>query len=316
MRKRCLEVVHRLAKKNKNVIFVGSDLGVGVLDNFKKELPGQWFMEGVSEQHIIGMAAGLAMSGKTVYFNTIATFITRRCLEQNAIDLGLANLKVRLLGSGGGLVYAPLGPTHLATEDIALMRSIPNMTIVAPCDAEEMERAMLASESWDGPMYVRIAKGGEAVVSRPELGFELGRAIQIQEPGEVLFATTGVMLQRALEASALLAKDGISSGILHFHTVKPFDSAALLQAAAKSRAVLSLEEHTVLGGLGSAVAETLAEGNLERPPLFKRLGLPDAFPDQYGSQNSLLERYGLSAPLIAAETRRLMSERLTPAIGG
>lgn len=177
MRKRCLDAVYRLAKKNKDVVFVGSDLGVGVMDNFKKELPEQWFMEGVSEQHIIGMAAGMAMTGKIVYFNTIATFITRRCFEQNAVDLGLSNVPVRLLGSGGGLVYAPLGPTHLATEDIAIMRAVPNMAVIAPCDAEEMDRAMAASERYPGPIYVRIAKGGEAVVSKPELGFEIGKAV-------------------------------------------------------------------------------------------------------------------------------------------
>ena len=128
MRKRCLDIVYRLAKSNKDVVFIGSDLGVGVMDNFKKELPEQFFMEGISEQHIIGMAAGLSMSGKVVYFNTIATFITRRCFEQSIIDLGLSKAKVRLIGSGGGLVYAPLGPTHLAFEDIAIMRAIPNMS--------------------------------------------------------------------------------------------------------------------------------------------------------------------------------------------
>lgn len=315
MRKRCLEVVYKLAKKNKDVVFIGSDLGVGVMDAMKKELPDQWLMEGVSEQHIIGASAGMAMTGKTVYINTIATFITRRCYEQSAIDLGLASLKVRLLGSGGGLVYAPLGPTHLATEDIALMRSIPNMAVVAPCDAEEMERAMLASEEWNGPMYIRIAKGGEAVASKPEAGFAIGRAIEIRAPGDVLFVTTGVMLQRALEAAALLEKDGISCGVLHCHTVKPFDAAAVLAAAKKAKAVLSLEEHTILGGLGSCVAETLAEAGLERPPLFKRIGIPDAFPDEYGSQNSLFDRYGLSGEKIAAEARRLTEGRLSPAGG-
>ena len=120
MRKRCLETVYQLAKSNKDVVFVGSDLGVGVLDNFKKEMPDRFFMDGVSEQHLVGACAGLAMSGKIVYFNTIATFLTRRAFEQNMIDLGLTKAKVRILGSGGGLVYAPLGPTHLATEDIAM----------------------------------------------------------------------------------------------------------------------------------------------------------------------------------------------------
>jgi transketolase len=316
MRKRCLDVVYRLAKKNKDVIFVGSDLGVGVLDNFKKELPAQWLMEGVSEQHIIGMAAGLAMSGKTVYFNTIATFITRRCYEQTCIDLGLANLKVRLLGSGGGLVYAPLGPTHLATEDIALMRAIPNMTIIAPCDAEEMERAMFATEHLPGPVYMRIAKGGETVVSKPELGFEIGRAIVHRQPGEVLFVTTGVMLQKAIDTCVLLENSGVTAGIVHCHTVKPLDVKTIISAAAKVRAIVTLEEHTLPGGLGSAVAEALAEAGLDRLPRFKRLGIPDVFPDEYGSQNSLMDRFGLSAEKIAAETQRLLSGRLAPAVGG
>jgi transketolase len=307
MRKRCLDAVYRLAKNNKDVIFIGSDLGVGVMDNFKKEMPEQWFMEGVSEQHIIGMAAGLAMSGKTVYFNTIATFITRRCLEQNIVDLGLANVKVRLLGSGGGLVYAPLGPTHLATDDLALMRAIPNMTIVAPCDAEEMERAMMASESLPGPLYVRIAKGGEAVVSKPEHGFEYGRAIVHKEAGDLLLVTTGVMLSRALEAAQALEKEGISCGVMHAHTVKPFDAKTLLAQAAKARVVMTLEEHTLMGGLGSIAAEVMAEHAFERTPLLKRLGIPDVFPDKYGSQNSLLEHYGLSAPQIADQARRLLS---------
>lgn len=316
MRKRCLEAVYRLAKKNKDVMFVGSDLGVGVLDAFKKELPGQWLMEGVSEQHIIGMSAGLAMSGKIVYFNTIATFITRRCYEQNLVDLSLAKVKVRLLGSGGGLVYAPLGPTHLATEDIAIMRAIPDMTIVCPSDAEEMDRAMTASEHWDGPIYVRIAKGGDAVVSKPELGFEIGKAILHKEPGDVLFITTGIMLNRALDASKELEAAGIPCGVLHCHTVKPFDTAAVVAAARRAKAVITLEEHTVMGGLGSAVAEALLEANLERAPLFKRIGIPDVYPDEYGSQNSLMERYGLNAPQIAAAARALLSGRLTHAVEG
>ena len=307
MRRRCLEMVHRLAREDRDVVFVGSDLGVGVLDDFRKELPGQWFMEGVSEQHIIGMAAGLAMSGKTVFVNTIATFLTRRCYEQCAIDLGLSKARVRLLGSGGGFVYAPLGPTHLATDDIALMRTIPHMAVVAPCDAEEMERAMLASVSWDGPLYVRIAKGGDATVSRPEPRFELGRAVVHRPPGDVLFVTTGVMLQRAIASAAILDGSGISAGIVHCHTVKPFDAGAVLRAAAMAKVVLSLEEHTILGGLGSAVAEALAEGGLARPVAFQRLGLPDAYPDEYGSQDTLLERYGLAPDAIAAAAQRLIS---------
>jgi transketolase len=142
MRKTSLDCVFELAKKDKRVLFIGSDLGPGVLENFKKELPSQFFMEGIAEQFIIGMSAGLAKEGFIPYVNTIATFITRRCYEQVAIDLCLHDLPVRLIGNGGGLVYAPLGPTHLALEDISLMKSLPNMTIISPCDAKEMHAMM------------------------------------------------------------------------------------------------------------------------------------------------------------------------------
>ena len=263
-------------------------------------------MEGVSEQHIIGMASGLAMTGKTVYFNTIATFITRRCLEQNIIDLGLSNVRVRLLGSGAAWSMRRWARRIWPPRIWRLMRAIPNMTIVAPCDAEEMERAMMASEQLPGPLYVRIAKGGEAVVSKPEQGFSFGKAIIHKEAGDLLFVTTGVMLSRALEAAQTLEKEGITCGVLHAHTVKPFDAKTLLAQAAKAKVVLSLEEHTLAGGLGSIVAEVMAEHAFEKTPLLKRLGIPDVFPDKYGSQNSLLEHYGLSAPLIAEQARKLL----------
>src|SRR5215469_1840527 len=142
MRKTCLDCVYEIAKIDPRVFFIGSDLGIGTLKQFKTEMPERYFMEGVSEANLIGMSAGLALEGKIVYANTIATFLTRRCFEQIVLDLGLHRAKVRLLGNGGGLVYAPLGPTHLAIDDIAILRAVPNMTIVAPCDAEEMKRLM------------------------------------------------------------------------------------------------------------------------------------------------------------------------------
>jgi transketolase len=313
MRKRCLDVVYRLAKANKDVVFVGSDLGVGVLDNFKKEMPERFFMDGVSEQHLVGACAGLAMSGKIVYFNTIATFLTRRAFEQNVIDLGLTKAKVRILGSGGGLVYAPLGPTHLAFEDVAIMRAIPNFTIVAPADAEEMERMMLKSEPLDGPLYVRIAKGGDPVVTKPELGFEFGKAYVYSEPGDLLLITTGIMLNRALEVQTLLKAEGISVGIVHCPTIKPLDTKTILREAVKAKAVLTLEEHTILGGLGSAVAEALAESGLEKLPLFKRVGVPDVFPERYGSQNTQLEDFNLNAHQIVDTAKKVLSRRLAKA---
>ena len=166
MRKRCLKTIYEMAKKNRDIVFIGSDLGQGTLDEFKNEMPERFFMEGISEQHIISMAAGLAMEGKEVFVNTIATFITRRCFEQNIIDLGLTRAKVRLIGNGGGLVYAPLGPTHLAIEDISIMNSIPNMSIICPSDANEMENLMRETVEWKGPIYIRLAKGGDEIISK------------------------------------------------------------------------------------------------------------------------------------------------------
>src|ERR1700691_244354 len=176
MRATCQNMVYDLAKRDKRVIFIGSDLSPGLLADMKKEMPERWYMEGITEANVIGMAAGLAMEGYIPYVNTIATFITRRCYEQVAVDVCLHNLPVRLIGNGGGLVYAPLGPTHLAIEDIAIMRALPNMTVVTVCDADEMERFMDQTLDWPGPIYIRLAKGYDPIVSRAELGFEIGKA--------------------------------------------------------------------------------------------------------------------------------------------
>jgi transketolase len=163
MRKTSLDQVYELAKLDNRVVFIGSDLGPGLLDAMKKEMPERWYMEGISEQHIIGMAAGLAMEGFIPYINNIATFLTRRCYEQVVLDLCLQDLPVRLISSGGGVVYAPLGPTHLAIEDLAIMRVLPNMTIVACCDADEMKRFMQKTLDWPHPIYIRLGKGGEKI---------------------------------------------------------------------------------------------------------------------------------------------------------
>ena len=256
-------------------------------------------MEGVAEQHVVGMAAGLAMEGFIPYVNTIATFLSRRCYEQIVLDLCLHRLPVRLIANGGGVVYAPLGPTHLATEDIAILRCVPNMTIVAPCDAEEMTRFMSVSLDWPDPIYIRLAKGGDEIVSHEENGFEIGKAITLREPGEVLFVTTGIMTQRALAAAEVLEKQDIQAGVLHMHTVKPLDKQALFQAAAGVKLIVTAEEHALAGGLGSLVLETLNDAGHTGGPKVVRLGLPDAFASQYGSQDSLLQSWCLDSDALA-----------------
>ncbi len=300
MRKTSLNMVYELAKRDPRVVFIGSDLGPDTLKQLKTELPNQFLMEGVSEANIVTMAAGLALEGKIPYINTIATFLTRRCFEQIVLDLGLHRTKVRLIGSGGGLVYAPLGPTHLATDDIAILRAVPNMTILAPCDADEMRRLMLQTPDVDGPVYIRLGKGGDPVVSRADLPCEIGRAIPIRDGRDALIVATGICLQVALEAAAELEKQGVAAGVLHVHTLKPLDAAAILEKAAPARVILTIEEHTLVGGLGSAVAEIIAEAAFNPPKNFKRIGIPDVFPDQYGSQAGLMKRYGITASCAVA----------------
>lgn len=302
MRQKSLDMVLELARRDPRVVFIGSDLGSGTLARFKAEMPERFFMEGVSEANIIGMAAGLALDGFIPYVNTIATFLTRRCYEQVAVDLCLHRLPVRLIASGGGLVYAPLGPTHLAIEDIALMRALPNMTVIAPADAEEMERLMPATLDWHGPAYIRLGKGGDPVVTSPADGFAIGRAIlrRPAEPGGPLLISTGVMLGPVLQAADRLAQAGLACGVLHVPTVKPLDAEAILALAATAARIVTVEEHSLVGGLGSAVVELLAD-RLDRPmPPVRRLGIPDSFPREYGTQATQWESFGLTAAGIAA----------------
>ena len=304
MRRTCVNMVYELAKRDPRIVFVGSDLGAGLLDDMKAEMPDRFFMEGVCEQNLIGMAAGLAMEGYIPYVNTIATFITRRCYEQIAVDVCLHNLPVRLIGNGGGMVYAPLGPTHMATDDIAIMRALPNMAVVAPTDADDMTRFMATTPDWPGPLYIRLGKGGDTVVSREQDGFEIGKANLLREPGEVLIVSTGVMASRALDAAEALAQDGISCGVLNMHTVKPLDEKTLLELAGGVKRIVTLEEHSRIGGLGSAVTDALVENLGANLPAIHRIALPDVFPEDYGSQDSLMQRYGLQAPEIADAIRQ------------
>jgi transketolase len=298
MRKRSLDMVYELAQRDERVVFIGSDLSPGLLGEMKKAYPERYFMEGIAEANIIGMAAGMAMEGFVPYVNTIATFITRRCYEQVAVDLCLHDLPVRLIGNGGGYVYAPLGPTHQAIEDLAIMRALPNMTVTAVCDAEEMTRLMTASLDWPHPIYIRLGKGGEPVVSRAENGFAIGKAIDMtggpSDQPDVLLVSTGVATAEAIEALKRLAGQNLRCQLLHVHTIKPLDTDAIVKAARHARLVVTIEEHTVMGGLGSAVLEALADSGRGAPPI-RRLGIGDAFTHNYGSQKALMDLWGINA---------------------
>ncbi len=293
-------MVYELAKQDERIVFIGSDLGAGVLDDFKREMPDRFFMEGIGEANMVGMAAGLALSGKIVYCHTIATFLTRRAFEQVALDVGLHRANVRLIGAGGGAVYAPLGPTHLATDDIALMRTIPGMTILAPCDADEMEQLMPQTVNRQGPIYIRLGKGGDPIVTN--LG-SLSPA-QIEKPTWLRWGGTGTVILSTGTATqvALGAAAAIDASVLHISTLKPLDLRAVMVSVLAARDVLvTVEDHSIIGGLGSAVAEVLAESGYRGT--FKRIGYPDVFPHGYGTQDEMRARYGLTAEAIVSAVR-------------
>ena len=305
MRKTCLDTVYELARKDKRIFFIGSDLSVGTLQSFKKEIPERFFMEGVSEANLVGMACGLAMEGKIVYVNTIATFLSRRCFEQIVIDAGLHQANIRLIANGGGLVYAPLGPTHLAIDDIAILRAIPHMTIIAPADAEEMKRLVPCTVDHPGPIYIRVAKGGDPIVTDSAMPFEIGKAYLMREGSDALLITTGITLKLAQEAAEILRAQGMEISIIHAPTLKPLDEDAILSQASEVPVIVTIEEHNVIGGLGSAVAEILAEANFAPAKKFKRIGIPDVFAEEYGSQESLMALYEITTQNIVAVVRQL-----------
>jgi transketolase len=293
MRHTALSTVNELAKKNKKIIFIGSDLGFNILDDMKKELPNQFLMEGICEQNIIGMSAGLAMQGYIPFVNTIGTFLTRRCLEQIIIDLCFHNLPVRLLGNGGGGVYASLGPTHISLDDFSILRSIPNMTILSPCDKLEMKKLLIESVKYKGPIYVRFGLGGEKVITKKNYNVKIGKAMEILPKNNFNIITTGSITQTALEVAKLIKENFfIDIGILHIGTIKPLDKKKIINFITGSKKTIVVEEHFRSGGLGSSILELCnncgADANI-----LKLIGIPDKFPDQNPNHDAIKEYWGL-----------------------
>ena len=303
MLRACMNMICQMAKTNPNVVLICCDQGPGV--EFPKDISNRYFMEAISEANIVGMATGLASDGYIPYILNHATFNTRKSYEQITLDACLQNRPIRLIGMGGGLATAHLGPTHTAIEDVAIMRAIPNMTVIVPCDADEVNRLIPQTLDWPGSIYIRMAKYGKPVVSKSEAGFEIGKAILMRE-GDILIITNGAMTNRALSAAQLLSEKGIECGVLHVHTVKPLDK-EIVEHIKKARMVIMLEEHTPVGGLAGACMELLVDSvALMNIPPIHRLGLPDSFVQDYGDQDSLLEEFGLQPNKIAEKINGLV----------
>ena len=291
-----------LARVKQNVVGMTADLGKYTdLHIFAKEFPDRYYQMGMAEQLLMGAAAGLANEGAQPFVTTYAVFATRRAYDFMHQTIAEDNLDVKIVCALPGLTTG-YGPSHQAAEDLALMRAMPNMTVIDPCDALEIEQMVPAISAHEGPVYARLLRGNVPVVL-DEYGyqFELGKAKLLRDGAEVLVISSGIMTMRALEVAKALQGDGIGVGVLHVPTIKPLDTETILREAQRSgRLVVVAENHTVIGGLGEAVAGTLMRAGVSVP--FRQIGLPDAFLDA-GALPTLHDRYGISTNVMASTIR-------------
>lgn len=297
-----------LAEADPRIFLITGDLGFAVLDGFAKRRPHQFLNAGVAEQNMTGIATGLAIDGRIVFTYSIANFPILRPLEQIRNDAAYHEANVNVVAIGGGFSYGQLGISHHATEDLSIMRSLPGLTVVAPGDDWETSQAVAALASVPGTTYLRLDKSSAGWVHREGESFVLGQARELRSGTDLTLVTSGGILGNVLKAADTLAAQGIQCRVLSMHTVKPIDAAALYAAAKETGGILTIEEHTVDGGLGGAVAELLLEAAVV-PRTFRRLGLRAGFSSIVGSQEYLRSRYGLDEPAIVAEALRLVGSR-------
>jgi transketolase len=314
MRTAFIQTLLELAKQDERIVLITGDLGFSVIEPFMEQFPRQFVNAGVAEQNMTGMAVGMALSGKVVFTYSIANFPTLRCLEHIRNDVCYHNVNVKIVAVGGGFAYGSMGVTHHATEDLGIMRMLPGLVVVAPGDTAETRLATRAIVEYAGPCYLRLGKAGEPLVHTAPIKFQLGKAIQLRDGDALTLISTGGLLQTAVRVAERLAEQGIQTRLLSMHTLKPLDVEAVLAAASQTKAIVTLEEHSVTGGLGSAVAEVLAE-NQDVKAKFKRIGLPPSFSSYVGSQEYLQARHGLTVDAILSTLEPIVEERLTTEYG-
>ncbi len=306
MRSAFIRGLTALAERDDRVVLLTGDLGYKIFDDFAARFPGRFINAGVAEQNMVGVATGLALEGFRPFVYSIATFATLRCFEQIRDDVCYNAVPVTIVGVGGGFSYGANGPTHHATEDIAIMRTLPNMTVVCPGDPVEAELAVAAGASHGGPLYLRLGRAGDPVVHHDPPGFQIGTAIKVREGTDGALISTGGMLPGAMAAADLLEAENVSCQVISMHTVKPLDTAALEACCRETKTLFTLEEHSRIGGLGSAVGEWISEsGESCKLTCF---GTEDRFADTAGSQDYLRQQHGLSAEQIAQRVMERLGE--------
>lgn len=294
------------AKKDKNIELITGDLGFGVLKPYFEQLPNQFTNAGIAEQNMTGVAAGMALCGKTVFTYSIGNFPTLRCIEQIRNDCAYPHANVKIVCVGGGFVYGSLGMSHQATEDIAILRALPEVTVVCPGDLVEAAEATKAIAHTPGTVYLRLGRGGEKRVHNKIDNFQIGKAIKIQEAKadcnkKVALFSTGAILDEVTEAAGILEKEGIGVEEYSFHTVKPIDKDVILDCANRYDYIVTVEEHNVIGGFASAVSEVITDSD-ENVRLIK-IGLNDEYCSKVGNQKYLRAQYGMTAQDIVKKVK-------------
>ncbi len=298
MRFSTIEVVYKKALNNKNFYFITGDLNHVYEKEFNKNIKDRYINGGLAEQNIIGMAAGLALSGKKVVVYSIVPFITMRCFEQIKVDLCYQNLDVVIIGIGGGFAYGKYGNTHCSIEDIGVMKILPNMRVVCPANPMEAGQLMKQVLKTKGPTYFRIGRGKEL---SPDETYrvKLGKIQTIRPGNDVTIFTTGTILDEGLKAAKILQSHGVSTEVINVHTVKPLDKTGIIKILQSKRGAVTVEEHNIINGLGSSVSEIIAE-ELNKKIFFKRFGVHDKYLKVIGSESYLRKKHGFSANQIAS----------------
>ena len=296
----------RLGAIHPNLVVLDADLSKSTKTaEFAKEFPERFFQVGVAEQNLMGTAAGLALAGKIPFASTFAVFATGRAFDQIRNSIAYTGLPVRIAATHAGISVGEDGGSHQSIEDVALMRVLPQMTVIVPADARETEKAVEALLTWEGPAYLRLGRLAVPTVYEEDCPFTIGEAVQLREGSAATIIANGLMVSEALQAAELLAQEGQLVRVVNMHTVKPLDKAAVIKAARETGAIVTAEEHSVIGGLGSAVAEVLVE---EYPVPMHRVGVPDCFGES-GEPRQLLEKYGLTARHLAEAVREVIKRK-------
>ncbi len=287
------KAIFDLAKKDKKIVVLSADLSPSLrVDKVREKLPQQFIECGVAEQNIVSIAAGLAVSEKIPYATSFAEFLAGRAWEQIKIDVCYNNANVKLVGSHAGLATGEDGATHQMLEDIALLRSLPNITIFSPCDANEAYNATIAASKIKGPVYIRLARPKTPVFTEKGSHFAFDKIIPLKKQGNVVIFATGLVVYEALLAAQQLEEAGYKISVLNVHTIKPLDKKTVIQYSREARLILAVEDHQKIGGLGSAIAEVLAENKIDAP--FVRLGIGDSFGES-GPYKDLWKKHGIDA---------------------